>query len=117
MTATISLAAIVVLLLAFLDHTLTMHRNQITDAITDARAERQAFLELLAQQNREATQERQALGEERRQLADRIQHPEQVIVQPAQHYTPPEPPVDAQEMAMVGQIVPEFIHVGTPEPE
>lgn len=72
-----------------------------------ARAERMAFLELLAEQNRQA-------AEERRSLADRIQHPERVQVRPVSDY---EPPVQDEQadlaLAYVGQVVPEHVQIET----
>lgn len=49
---------------------------------------------------------------ERRALLDRIQHPgvRQIDREPV---APVEPPRDAAEFAHIGQVVPEFVHVGT----
>jgi hypothetical protein len=91
--------------------------QRLATLLEEARDERHAFLELLANQSRAARDERATAAEERRALADRIQHPDRVQVLPNPDYVPPEPPLDALEMAMVGQIVPEFVHVGTPESE
>jgi hypothetical protein len=55
-------------------------------------------------------------AEERRALADRIQHPERVQVQPMIDMEPFEPPEDLAEMAYIGQIVPDHVQVGTPNP-
>lgn len=52
---------------------------------------------------------------ERRHLLDRIQHPQVRQVDP-QDFPPLEPPRDAGELAQVGQIVPEFVHVGNEAP-
>lgn len=50
-------------------------------------------------------------------LLDRIQHP-QIIQNPVVRdaWEAPVPPKDAAEMAMIGQIVPEFVHVGDDSP-
>jgi hypothetical protein len=52
---------------------------------------------------------------ERQTLLDRIQHPERPRV-PVVEREPIEPPKDSAELAYVGGIVPEGIHVGT-EPD
>lgn len=80
--------------------------------LSRATAEHRRMIErLLAAQARE----RQAALEERRSLADRIQHPERIQVQPVEG---PEPyvPRDSAELAYVGQLVPEFVQVGSPDP-
>jgi hypothetical protein len=55
--------------------------------------------------------ERQAWGRERKELLDRIQHPETRVVSsmPAVEY---EAPKDAAELAQVGQEVPYGVQVG-----
>lgn len=83
-------------------------RRAPADAARNAQ-ERKTLLALLAEQARDA-------AEERRALADRIQHPERIQVPPAPDYQPFDPPPDQAEIAHVGQIVPEFVHVGTPLP-
>lgn len=57
--------------------------------------------------------ERKEARVERNALLDRIQHPtvRQVEARPVD---PPPIPVDAAELAQIGQQVPEFVHVGTP---
>jgi hypothetical protein len=52
--------------------------------------------------------------DERRSLLDRIQHPErqQVVAADPSTYEAPEA-TDAAELAQVGQIVPEFVNVGS----
>jgi hypothetical protein len=52
-----------------------------------------------------------ATAAERRSLLDRIQHPERAQVAPVER-EPIEPPRDSAELAYVGQIVPEGVHVG-----
>jgi hypothetical protein len=52
-------------------------------------------------------------SEERAELLDRIQHPEVRRVDPGPKVVH-EPPRDMGELAMVGQIVPEHVKVGTP---
>jgi hypothetical protein len=72
---------------------------------------------LLFQREREnirgVTRER-AWERERKSLLDRIQFPERVQVE-AGPYEPVEPPIDAAELAYVGQEVPEFLSVGSDE--
>jgi hypothetical protein len=69
---------------------------------------------LLIQREREhsrwATREN-AWDRERRSLSDRIQHPERAQIEPGP-VEPIEPPIDAAELAYVGQEVPEFVSVG-----
>lgn len=55
-----------------------------------------------------------AFTAERRSLLDRIQHPELHQIETGE-ITFTEPPKDTAELAYVGQEVPEFIDVGTPE--
>jgi hypothetical protein len=50
---------------------------------------------------------------ERSSLLDRIQHPEIRQVEPAR-YTPPPLPQDTIELAQIGGIVPDGVHVGDP---
>ena len=59
----------------------------------------------------------EAAAKERRSLLDRIQHPEKVQVLPDPDYIPPEPPKDAAELAWIGQVVPDFVNVGQPDPQ
>lgn len=61
-----------------------------------------------------ASAERATWAEERRELLNRIQHPERIPVTPGP-YVPSEPPRDPSELAQVGQLVPEFITVGSAE--
>jgi hypothetical protein len=72
---------------------------------------------LLFQREREnvrsAVRER-AWERERKSLLDRIQHPERVQVA-AGTLAPIEPPIDAAELAYVGQEVPSFVNVGSDE--
>ena len=49
---------------------------------------------------------------ERRALADRIQHPERMQVDPGERVEH-EPPTDTAELAYVGREVPEFVNVGS----
>jgi hypothetical protein len=70
-------------------------------------AERRLFLEHIAAQRKE-------IADERRSLMDRIQHPDRIQVIPSADYRPPKPPRDEAELAHVGQMVPEFVQVGTP---
>ncbi len=53
-----------------------------------------------------------AAATERRSLLDRIQHPERRQVEPVVR-EPVEPPRDAAEMSLIGQIVPDGVQVGT----
>jgi hypothetical protein len=105
MTLTICLAAAVLALTALLAWTIWRHAKLIESLCCEQAAERHALLEHLKEQREEAR-------EERRQLADRIQHPERVQVQPRADYVPPELPKDMAELAYVGGIVPEFVNVG-----
>jgi len=96
----------ILLLRATVEHERAV-RQLLSDHAQFIRDERQAFLQQLASQRQEAI-------EERRALADRIQHPDRIQVVPSPDYRPPEPPKDEGEMAWVGQMVPEFVHVGSP---
>lgn len=55
--------------------------------------------------------ERDRHAKELQRFADRIQHPEVRQVDPGP-VVDVEPPKDAAEMAWVGEVVPEFVHVG-----
>jgi hypothetical protein len=96
----------VLLLRATVEHERAM-RQLLADHAQFIRDERHAFLAQLTAQRQEAIQER-------RSLADRIQHPDHIQVIPSADYRAPEPPKDEGEMAWVGQMVPEFVHVGHP---
>ena len=113
--AIVTLAVVVALLLVLLAWVQAGNERRVQAIIREARQERQAFLELLTQRNAAAERERTTAAEERRSLADRIQHPERVQVQPVADYVAPEDEPDAVELAQVGRIVPEFVHVGTPQ--
>ena len=56
--------------------------------------------------------EREMLLGQLNKMADRIQHPEARQVEPGE-IVEHEPPKDTAELAHVGQIVPEFIQVGS----
>jgi hypothetical protein len=96
----------VLLLRATVEHERAI-RQLLADHAQFIRDERRAFLEQLTAQRQEAI-------EERRSLADRIQHPDRIQVVPSPDYRPPEPPKDEAEMAYIGQMVPDGIHVGSP---
>jgi hypothetical protein len=64
---------------------------------------------------REKTDERTTM--ERKSLADRIQHPEHIQVAATTEAPAPYTPADAAEMAWVGHVVPDFVHVGSPREE
>lgn len=86
----------------------TFENSRTTRRLLDQQAaERQLFLDQLRAQRAEAIAER-------RSLADRIQHPDRIQVVPSPDYRPPQPPKDEAELAFVGQMVPEFVSVGTP---
>ncbi len=104
--AVVALAIAVILLLILLLWTLQVKEVTVRRLSAEAAKERLAYLEQLEVQQQRA-------GEERRALADRIQHPERIQVQPGEN---PDPyiPRDAAEMAYIGQLVPEFVHVGSP---
>lgn len=55
--------------------------------------------------------------QERRSLLDRIQHPHVRQVDTGDRDVIAESPRDAAEFAQVGAIVPDFVHVGSPEDE
>ena len=55
--------------------------------------------------------ERAEWARERASLLDRVQHPEIRQIEPVAH-APVDPPRDPAELAHIGQIVPEFVHVG-----
>jgi hypothetical protein len=57
------------------------------------------------------TKERAEWAKERKELLDRIQHPEIKPVEPGEQMEY-ETPKDEAELAQVGQIVPEFVNVG-----
>jgi hypothetical protein len=107
MTPTVCLSGAVLALTALLVWVTARHARTIERLCAEQAVERRALLEHLKAQREEA-------AVERRQLADRIQHPERVQVQPRPDYVPPEPPRDLAEMAHIGGIVAEFVHVGHP---
>src|ERR1700758_2483655 len=115
--AVAALTVVAVALLAVLVWTLREHDQRVAALVAEARRDREGFLDLLAGINQVHHEECVATRDERRALLDRIQHPERIQVQADPDYTPPEPPPDAAELAMVGRIVPEFVHVGTPAPD
>ncbi len=57
------------------------------------------------------TKERAEWAKERKELLDRIQHPEIHQVEPGEQIEH-DPPKDEAELAHIGQIVPEFVNVG-----
>ncbi len=69
------------------------------------------FLVLFARE-REIRRERESWESERSILIDRIQHPEIRHTAAVEDWEHEEPPKDLGELAMVGQIVPEFVNVG-----
>lgn len=69
--------------------------------------ERRAYLHAIMGQDAAARSERAS-------LLDRIQHPERTQVERVD-MVPMSPPKDFDELGQVGQLVPEFMHVGTPE--
>jgi hypothetical protein len=75
--------------------------------------EREFWQELLTRTQSAHEQERAGWAAERRQLLERIQRPEYRPVEPGPKVAH-DPPSDAQELAYVGQEVPEFVNVGTP---
>lgn len=102
----VSLAGLLGLLVMFFRATFEDNRT-IIRLLEEQAAERRFFLEHIAAQRKE-------IADERRSLMDRIQHPERIQVVPAADYRPPQPPKDEAELAFVGQMVPEFVSVGSP---
>jgi hypothetical protein len=105
-TALIVLALISLLLLILLFWVLQVQEISKRRVAFEHAQERVLWLEKITEQNHDQI-------EERRALADRIQHPERIQVAPVE-VEPWEPPKDLAELAMVGQIVPDGVQVGTP---
>jgi hypothetical protein len=87
---------------------LDKHRDQLQGLLNGQAEESKQMWEAFERLLSEAAAERQT-------LLDRIQHPERPRV-PVVEREPIEPPKDSAELAYVGGIVPEGIHVGT-EPD
>jgi hypothetical protein len=110
LAALIALACALILVLLLFAWTLQVKEVAIRRMLADQREERTRWLRELGEMSK-------AQAEERRALADRIQHPERIQVQPNTEFVPFEPEEDLAEMAYVGQVVPEFVQVGTSEAE
>lgn len=101
-----ALAVIVLLVLAIYRLQIS-HQAEMRLAAADHHRERS---EMLADASRHFAR----MDDERRELLNRIQHPQFVPV-PQIAYEPPEQPRDLAELGFVGQEVPDFYNVGMTE--
>jgi len=96
--------AVIVLLVVAIYRLQVAHLQSMHLAEKNTAAER----EMVRQRNQ---LERSQLLDERRELLNRIQHP-QFVPTPQIAYEPPPPPKDLAELGFVGEEVPDFYKVG-----